>query len=92
MLGRALALQLLHPLVFFHFSVADVDDAVSVQGDIVLVGHQHNGITLRVEALEQSHDFVAGSRVQVSGGLISQQDGRVIHQSTGNRYALPRAA
>ena len=40
--------------VFFDFAVADVDDAVGVHGDIVLVGHQHDGVALLVQPLEQA--------------------------------------
>src|SRR5688500_1412347 len=57
-------------LVLFDFPVADVDDAVGVQGDVVLVGHQDNGIALLIEALEEGHDFVAGGSIEVTGGLV----------------------
>ncbi len=40
--------------VFFDFAVADVDDAPGVLGDVVLVGDQHDGVALLVEALEQA--------------------------------------
>ena len=62
-------------LVLLHLAVADVDDAVGMQGDIVLVGHQHNRVALLVEAREQRHDVVAGDAVQIPGGLIGQQNG-----------------
>jgi uncharacterized protein (TIGR03435 family) len=52
--------ELLDPLVLFHLAVADVNDAVGMHGDIVLVGHQHDGIPLLVQPFEQRHDFVAG--------------------------------
>ena len=42
---------LLYFLVFLHFSVTNVNHAVSVQRNIVLVGHQHDGIALGVQAL-----------------------------------------
>ena len=36
--------------VLFHFAVADVDDAVGVLGDVVLVGDQDDGVALLVQA------------------------------------------
>src|ERR1039457_3855612 len=62
--------------VLLDFAVADVDDAVGVQGDIVFVGHQDDGIALLVEAFEEAHDFVAGGGIEVAGGLVGQQNGR----------------
>ena len=50
--------------------------AVSVSGDIVLVGHEHDGVAVLVEALEKRHDFVAGSRIQGSGGFVGEQNRR----------------
>ena len=46
------ATLLLNLLVAFDFAVADRDDAVGVQSNIVFVRHQHNGVALLVEALE----------------------------------------
>ena len=68
--NRGVRRPLLDLLVLFHFAVADVDDAVRVQRDVVLVRHQHDCIALLVEALEQPHDLVAGGRVQVAGRLV----------------------
>ena len=66
--------------------------AVGVHGDIVLVSDQDDGVALLVEALEQRHDFVAGGGVEVAGGLVGQQDRRVVHQGPGDRDTLPLAA
>src|SRR5579871_2040514 len=52
-------------LVLLHFPVADVDDAVRVQRDVVFVRHQHDRVALLKQPLEQPHDFVARGRVQV---------------------------
>jgi hypothetical protein len=49
---------LFYGLVGIDFSVADVDDAVGVLGDIVFVGYENDGVSLSVEACEQGHDFV----------------------------------
>ena len=49
----------------FHFvaldySVLDVDDAVSISGDVIFMGDQDDRIALRMKAIEERHDFVAG--------------------------------
>ena len=56
------------------------------------VGHQHDGVALLPEPLEQAHDFVAGGAVRGAGGLVGQQDGRIVHQRPRHRDALPLAA
>src|SRR5208337_5254501 len=78
--------------VAFDLSVADMNDAMSVSGDIVLVGHQDDGVSALVEPLEQAHDFLASGRVQIPGGFVGQDDGRVVHQGAGNRHALALSA
>jgi hypothetical protein len=35
--------------VFFHLAIADVDDAIGVHGDVVLVGDQHDGVAMPLE-------------------------------------------
>ena len=79
-------------LVLFDLAVADVDDAVSVHGDIVLVRDQYDGVALLVQALEQRHDFVAGRGIEVAGRLVRQQDRRIVHQRAGDGDALPLTA
>ena len=44
---------LLDSFVFFDFAVADVDDAVGVQGDVVFVGDQYDGVALLIQPLEE---------------------------------------
>ena len=66
--------------------------AVGVHGDIVLVRHQHDGIAFRVQRCEQRHDLVAGGGVERAGGLVGQQDRRIVHQRPGDGHALALAA
>src|SRR5215471_3084227 len=40
------------------------------------------------DILQQPHDFVPNLRVEISRRLISQDEGRVIHQGTSYRYPL----
>ncbi len=53
------------PTLALHFilgdhAVFDVDDAVGVLGDVVLVRHQYDRVAFGVQAIEQRHDLVAG--------------------------------
>ena len=73
-------------------SILDVNHTVSVSRDIVLVRYQDDCIALRLQAVEQSHDFVARLGVEISGGLVSQDDRRLIDQSACNGDTLPLAA
>lgn len=47
-------------LVGEDFSVADVDDAVREFSNVGLVGYEHDGVAVRVQIVEQRHDFIAG--------------------------------
>ena len=61
-----------------------MNHAVGIAGDVVLVGDQHDGVALPVQAVEQGHDFVARLRVQVAGGLIGQDDGGIVDEGAGD--------
>src|ERR1700692_2498038 len=56
-------------------AVADGDDAMGVLGDIGLVGDDDDGVAVGVKLVEESHDLVAGFGVEVSGGLVGEDDG-----------------
>src|SRR5258708_15030655 len=79
-------------LVAGNDSVLDVNHTVSVSRDIVLVGYQDDRIAFGLQTVEQSHDFVARLGVEISGGLVSQDDRRPIDQSACNGDTLPLAA
>src|ERR1035438_1528416 len=78
--------------ISFDYDVFDVDDAVGVFGDVVLVRNEDDGIAFGVQAIEQGHDLVAGLGVEISGGYIGEDDGRFIDQSAGDGDALPLAS
>src|SRR6186997_3093984 len=72
-----------------HHAVAERHDARAVLGDIRFVRDQHDGdAALDVEALEQPHHLDAGSRIEVAGRLVGQQDRRVVDQRARDRHAL----
>ena len=73
-------------------AVADGDDAVGELGDVGLVGDDDDGVALGVELVEEGHDLVAGLGVEVSGGLVGEDDGGVVDQGAGDGDALALAA
>src|ERR1700674_5593744 len=73
-------------------SILDVNNPVRVSRDIVLVRYQDDRIAFRLQAVEQMHDFVARLGVEISGGLVSQDDRRLVDQSACNGDTLPLAA
>ena len=62
------------PFVSRDQAVLEVDDAVSVLGDVVLVGDEHDGVSLGSQAVKHRHDFGAGLRVEVAGGFVGEND------------------
>src|SRR5437868_8147146 len=73
-------------------AVSDSDHAVSIFGDVVLVRYYDDGVALRVQAVHQCHDLVSGLGIQVAGGLVGQDDRRVIDERARNRNALALTA
>ncbi len=49
-------------------------------------------LTQRTELLEQISNFLAGAKVEIAGGFVGQEQGRLIHQGPRNSHALPLAA
>src|SRR5829696_2720852 len=66
-----------------------LDDAAAHRVDDVVVvgGHQDRGAG-PVDALEQQHDVLAGVGVEVSGGLVGEQDQRPVDERPGDRHPL----
>src|SRR5690606_21447894 len=80
-----------HPLarpVGDDLAVAHPDDPAGVLGDVVLVRDHDDGLARLVEPLEHRHDLGAGDAVEVAGGLVGQDDIRVVDQRSGDRHAL----
>lgn len=73
-------------------TILQVHDAGGVLlGQLRVVGdHDHQPVLCHL--LEQLHDLDAGLAVQRAGGLVRQQDIRIVDQRTGNGNALHLAA
>ena len=61
---------------------------MGIGGDVRLVGDHHDSNASPVQLLKDSHDFNAGSAVEVAGRLIREQDLRVINERPRNGDAL----
>ena len=70
-------------------SVADIDYAMGIFGNVVLVRDQDYGIALRVELIEEGHDLVSGLGIEVSSGLVGEKDGWIVDKCPRNRDSLP---
>src|SRR5690606_12940675 len=58
-----------------------------------IVGDHHDGLAvLAVELLQQAQDLLGGLAVQVAGGLVADQQGRVGDDRAGDRHPLLLAA
>ena len=85
--GRACAL-----LVALDSAVANPDDPEAARGDVGLVGDDHDGLAVAMEVAEEFEDLVARLAVEVAGGLIGQQQRRLLDQGPSDRHPLPLAA
>ena len=63
-----------------------------MRGDVGLVGHQHDGLPLPVQRLEQAHDLLAGGAVEVAGRLVGQENAGRVDQRARDGDALPLSA
>ena len=69
-------------------AVVQVDDAVAAVGDGGVVGDHHDRPARRHQLVEQLQDRLARLAVEVPGGLVGQQDERVVDQRPGDAHAL----
>ena len=75
-------------LFFDDTAVEDVDAAVGVTRVARIVRHHADRRAGAVQLAEQIHDRFAAARVEVSGRLVRQQDGRLADESARHSDAL----
>ena len=74
-------------------AVLDREDAVGHRRDLRAVGHEHQAAAgLARDAVEERHHLLAGRVVEVAGGLVGEEEPRVLHEGAGDRDALLLAA
>src|SRR5256886_17347883 len=81
-----------HEVVMRDHAVAHTHDPLGVRGHVRLVGDHDDSLAEVVQALEDREDLGARARVEVSGGLVGEDDGRVIEEWARDRAALLLAA
>ncbi len=69
-----------------------MDNAMGIVGDFGLMGDEHDGVAVGVQGVKQGHDFEAGLGVEVSGGLVGEDDGGPVDQGAGDGHTLALAA
>src|SRR5436305_9616446 len=73
--------ELLASLVPVDLTVENMQDSMCILGNVVFVGDEDNSISLAMQFLKQSHNFVGSLRVQVAGRFVRQNDRRIVYQS-----------
>ncbi len=73
--------------------VGDVDDTVCVRGEARVVRDQNDrGSGLAIQGFEE-HDYpLTGGAIEVSGGLVGEENARLVHECASERDALLFAA
>src|SRR4051795_4477193 len=79
-------------LVGGDLAVAQGHLAPGVLGDVRLVGDQDHGVARPMELVEEQHDLLGRGRIEVAGGLVGEQDRRLVDQGAGDGHALALAA
>ncbi len=77
-----------HRTIGDYTAVSEAHDAVAVVRDVVLVGHEHYGLALAAQILQDRDDLLACACVQVPRRLVGENEGRIIDQSPRNRHSL----
>ena len=78
--------------VLFQEPVAERDGATAEGRDVRFVRHERDGLPLRIQFLEEHHDFVARARIKVTRRFVGEDDHGVVHEGAGDGDALLLAA
>ena len=73
-------------------AVEEVDGALGAGGVRLGVGHHHNGGAFLIQFFQQVHHLLAVLGIEVTGGLIGEDQFRAGHDGTGDGDALLLAA
>src|SRR6266540_1493373 len=87
--------KVVHPplLVADDLAVLQLDDALAHGvDDALVVSRHHHGRAGPVDALEQLHDVLRGTRVEVPGGLVAEHQQGAVDERACDRDALLLAA
>ncbi|MES4906617.1 MULTISPECIES: hypothetical protein [unclassified Streptomyces] len=73
-------------------AVPQGDDAVGGGGDAFVVGDHDQGLAGGAQLVEEPEDVVGRGAVEVSGGLVGEDDQRLVDQGAGDGDPLPLPA
>ena len=69
-------------------AVEQVNIAVGMAGKAGVVRHHADGCAFAMQVLQQLHHRFAVARIEISGGLVSQKNGRLPSQRSGYSHTL----
>ena len=79
--------------LFYERPLVQMQGVAGVFGGLRVMGDHHDGLAvLAVERLQQAQDLLGRLPVQVAGGLVADQQGRVGDDGAGDGHALLLAA
>ena len=73
-------------------TVLDFDDPAGKARDVVVVGHDDDGVPPPVQFGEDVHDVLAAFGVERAGGFVGKDDAAAVHERPGDGNALLLAA
>src|SRR5215813_9686730 len=76
----------------FHRAISEPDDSSCTIGDVFFVRYQDNRVSRAIYSFKNIHDLVGSFGIQVTGWLIGKNNGGIVYQRPGNRYALRLAS
>ena len=74
--------------VAFDSTVTETDGAMSVGGNIVIMGDEDEGFALLVELIEEAQDLGTRGRIEIARGFVGQDHQRVVDEGAGDGDAL----
>jgi ABC-type antimicrobial peptide transport system permease subunit len=78
--------------VFHYMPVTQADITAAILGYFGIVSDKNKRTAFGVQLLEKYQNLERGTGIQITGRLISQNNGRIIHQGTGNGHTLHLSA
>jgi hypothetical protein len=74
---------------FTEYALVEVEDAMgSLRCERIVCHHQYGLLVFGREFFEQIKNFVSTLTVEISRGLVTQQEGRIGDNRASNTYAL----
>src|SRR5438876_10541543 len=78
--------------ITFDSTVAETDGAMSVGGNVVVVGEKDEGLTLVVKLVEETKDLSVRKRIEIARGFVGEDHQGIVVERAGDGDALLLAA